>query len=139
MLDGMEELTLEVSHLISFIWFRCKGCSKDFPVSEYTYVACFKVAMWFVFALCGLMVFMVYDATTYSEPFQISKMEFFVKIITSNEITSLLRHWKGFWIRLCWMQSKLLGQVFAPYFMFQTTCVFCHFSAVWPLFQSLGI
>ena len=56
----MEELTLEVSHLISFIWFRCKGCSKDFPVSEYTYVACFKVAMWFVFALCGLMVFMVY-------------------------------------------------------------------------------
>ena len=60
MLDGMEELTLEVSHLIPFIWFRCKGCFKDFPVIEYTYVACFKVAMWFVFALCGLMVFMVY-------------------------------------------------------------------------------
>ena len=37
-----------------------KGCFKDFPVTEYTYVACFKVAMWFVFALCGLMVFMVY-------------------------------------------------------------------------------
>ena len=49
MLDGMEELTLEVSHLIPFIWFRCKGCFKDFPVIEYTYVACFKVAMWFVF------------------------------------------------------------------------------------------
>ena len=60
MLDGIEEQTLEVSHLISFIWFRCKGCSKDFPVSEYTYVACFKVAMWFVFALCVLMVFTVY-------------------------------------------------------------------------------
>ena len=60
MLDGMEELTLEVSHLISFISFRYKGCSKDFSVSEYTYVACFKVAMWFVFALCVLMVFMVY-------------------------------------------------------------------------------
>ena len=56
----MEELILEVSHLILFIWFRCKVCFKDFPVIEYTYVACFKVAMWFVFALCGLMVFMVY-------------------------------------------------------------------------------
>ena len=60
MLDGMEELTLEVSHLIPFIWFRLKGCFEDFPVIEYTYVACFKVAMWFVFVLCGLMVFMVY-------------------------------------------------------------------------------
>ena len=41
----MEELTLEVSHLILFIWFHFKGCFKDFPVIEYTYVACFKVAM----------------------------------------------------------------------------------------------
>ena len=75
----MEELTLEVSHLIPFIWFRCKGCFKDFPVIEYTYVACFKVALWFVFALCGLIVFMVYWATTYSEPFQTSKMEYLWK------------------------------------------------------------
>ena len=43
-----------------FIWFRCKGCFQDFPVNDYTYVACFKVAMWFVFVLCGLMVLMVY-------------------------------------------------------------------------------
>ena len=56
----MEELTLQVSHLIPFIWFRFKGCLKDFPRIEYTYVACFKVAMWFVVALCGFMVFMVY-------------------------------------------------------------------------------
>ena len=72
----MEELTLEVSHLIPFIWFRCKGCFKDFPVIEYTYVACFKVAMWFVFVLCDLIVCIVYYATTYSEPFHTSKMEF---------------------------------------------------------------
>ena len=57
---------------------------------KYTYVACFKVAMWFVFALCGLIVFMVYWATTYSEPFQTSKMQFFVKIVTSYEIKSVL-------------------------------------------------
>ena len=57
---------------------------------KYTYVACFKVAMWFVFALCGLIVFMVYWATTYSEPFQTSKMQFFVKIVTSCEIKSVL-------------------------------------------------
>ena len=47
----MEELTLLVSYLILFIWFSCKGCFVDFPVIKYTYVACFKVAMWFVFAL----------------------------------------------------------------------------------------
>ena len=73
-----------------------KGCFKDFPVIKCTYVACFKVSLWFVFVLCGLIVFMVYWSTTYSEPFQTSKMEFFVKIGTCNEITSLLRRWKGF-------------------------------------------
>ena len=41
--------------------------------------------MWVVFALCGLIVFMVYQATTYSEPFQTSKMDIFVKIVTSND------------------------------------------------------
>ena len=55
--------------MIPFIWFRCKACFKDFPVIEYTYVACFKVSMSFVIALCGLIVFMVYWAETYSEPF----------------------------------------------------------------------
>ena len=60
MLDGMEEIILQVSRLILFIWFRCNGCFKDFPVFEYTYVACFNLAMWFVCALCGLMVFMAY-------------------------------------------------------------------------------
>ena len=73
-----------------------KGCFKNFPVIQYTYVTCFKVVMWFVFALKGLIVFMVYWEETYSEPFKTSKMEIFVKIVTSNEITSLLRRWKGF-------------------------------------------
>ena len=65
----MEELTLQVSYLIPFIALCCKGCFKDFPVISYTYVACFKVAMWFVFALCDFIGFMVYWATTHSEPF----------------------------------------------------------------------
>ena len=50
----MEVLTLQVSYLIPFICFRCKGCFKDFPVIKYTYVACFQVTMWFVFVLNGL-------------------------------------------------------------------------------------
>ena len=57
MLDGMEELTLQVSYLIPFIWFRSKGCLKGFPVIKYTYVGCLKVAMWFVSALHDLIVF----------------------------------------------------------------------------------
>ena len=134
--------------MILFIWFRCKGCFKDFPVIEYTYVVCFKVSLWFVLALCGLIIFMVYWATVYSEPFQTSKMEFFVKIVTSNAITSLLRRWKGFWIHLCWMQSKLLGHALlyiyiyiyiAVYFMFEITCIFCHFSTIRFSSETLGI
>ena len=68
-MDGTEELILLVRYLILFILFHCKGCFKDFPVIECAYVACFKVALWFAFTLCGLIVFMVYWATTYSEPF----------------------------------------------------------------------
>ena len=47
--------------------------------------------MRFVFALLDLIVFMVYWAITYSEPFQTSRMEFFVKIVTSKETTPSLR------------------------------------------------
>ena len=39
-------------HLIS-LWEMFQRFSSD-------WVACFKVAMWVVFALCGLIVFMVY-------------------------------------------------------------------------------
>ena len=83
MLDSKEELTLEVSYLIPFIWFHCKGCFKGFSVIKYTNVACLKVDMWFVFTFCGLNVFMVYWAIAYSEPFQTSNIELFVKIVTS--------------------------------------------------------
>ena len=54
-----------------------------------------KFAMWFVFALHNLIVFMVYWAVTYSEPFQTSKVEFFVKIVTSKEKNPLLRRFKS--------------------------------------------
>ena len=56
MLDGMEGLTLQVSYFIPFISFRCRGCFTGLPVIKYPHVACLKVAMWFVFALCGLIV-----------------------------------------------------------------------------------
>ena len=46
--------------------------------------------MWFVFALHDLTVFMVYWTITYSEPFQTSKMELFVKKVTSKETNPLL-------------------------------------------------
>ena len=38
---------------------------------------------------------MVYWAVTYSEPFQTSKMEFFVKIVTSKETNPLLRRFRS--------------------------------------------
>ena len=87
----MEELTLQVSYMIPF-----KSCFKGFPVINYTYVPCLKVAMLCVFALCDLIVFMVHWAIGYSEPCQTSKMEIFAKIVTSKKVTSLLRRFKGF-------------------------------------------
>ena len=86
----MEKLTLQVSYLIPF-----KSCFKVFPVIKYTYVSCLKVPCR-AFALCGLIVFMVQWARTYLEPSQISKDEVFAKIITSKEVTSLLRRLKRF-------------------------------------------
>ena len=74
MLDDMEELTLQVSYLIPFIRFCCKVRFKSFPVIKFTYGACLKIAMWFVFASSGLIVFMDSYAIAYSEPFQTSKM-----------------------------------------------------------------
>ena len=32
----MEQLTLQESYLIPFIWFRCRGCFKGFQVIKYT-------------------------------------------------------------------------------------------------------
>ena len=139
-MDGIEELTLKVSDLILFIWFPC---FKDLLVIEYTYVACFKVALCFVFALCGLIVFMVYWATTYSEPFQTSVIEFFMKLVTSNEITSLLKRWKGFWYASAECKVKCSAMFcyiyIAVYFMFEITCMFCHFSTIRFPFETLGI
>ena len=59
MVDDMEELALQVSHLIPFIWFRCKGCFKGFSVIKYSYVAYLKPAIRFVFAIYALFIFMV--------------------------------------------------------------------------------
>ena len=67
MLDGMEELTLQVSYLI-----QSKSYFKGFPVIKYTYVPCLKIAMLCVIALCGLILFMVHWARAYSELCQLN-------------------------------------------------------------------
>ena len=51
--------------------------------------------MWFAIAIHDLIVFMVYWAITYSEPFQTSKMEFFEEIVTFKETTPLLRRFRS--------------------------------------------
>ena len=51
--------------------------------------------MQFFFALDDLIVFMVYQAITYSEAFQTFKMEFFVKIVTSKDTIPLLRRFRS--------------------------------------------
>ena len=92
MLDGMEQLTLQISYLFPF-----KSYFKGFSVIKYTYVPCVKVAMLCAFALCGLIVIMVHWAIAYSEAnLQTSKMKLFAKITISKEVTTLLRCLKGF-------------------------------------------
>ena len=59
MLDGIEELTLQVSYLIPFIWFYWKRYFKSFPVTKYTFLVWLKFAMWFVYVLDVLIVFVV--------------------------------------------------------------------------------
>ena len=53
-------ITLRKAIIVLLKFLTLFNCFKDFPVIEHTYVACFKVAMWFAFALCGLIAFMVY-------------------------------------------------------------------------------
>ena len=52
----------------------CGGCYKSLLVIKDTYVAYLKVAVWFAFALCNLIAFMVYWTEAHSEPCQTSKM-----------------------------------------------------------------
>ena len=56
---------------------------------KYAYVACLKVAMWFVFALYGLIVFMVYWKEGYSESCQISNMELLVKEFNELKVLTI--------------------------------------------------
>ena len=92
----MEELTFQLCYVIPF-----KSCFKGFPVIKYTYVPCLKVAMLRVFDLRGLIVFMINWEIAYSETCQTFEIEPFAKIVTSKEVTSLLRRLTGLWIRLC--------------------------------------
>ena len=84
MLHELKELILQVSHLIPFIWFRCEVYFKVLSrVIKYTYLDCLKVVSWFVFAIYGLLVLMVYWAEAYSDSCQTCKMEHFEKLVNN--------------------------------------------------------
>ena len=62
-------------HLIQFIWFRCKSYFRVAPTIKYTYLACLKVALWFVFAMYGLFV-CFYGLLGGMFPYKISILDF---------------------------------------------------------------
>ena len=84
MLNNMEEVTLQVRHFIPFIWFRGKGCIKSFSVIKYTYVACLRFTVRFVFVVYSLIVFMVYWTLVHPEPCHASKMELEFGVFCEN-------------------------------------------------------
>ena len=55
----MEVLALQVIHLIPFIDSVMMVVSKGLPGIKYTYSGFLKVLLWFVFAIYGLLIFMV--------------------------------------------------------------------------------
>ena len=65
------------------IWFRFEGYFKGFPGIKYTYLACLKLIMWFIAAMYGLFVFMVYWAEVYSNSWQTPKMEPFPELVNN--------------------------------------------------------
>ena len=48
---------------------------------KYFYLACLKVFLWFVFAIYGLLAFMVNGQEAYSHSCETSKMERFAKLV----------------------------------------------------------
>ena len=56
---------------------------------KYTYVACLTVAIWFVFALYGLIAFMVNWTEAYSKPCQTSKMELLAEIVKGGKLLTI--------------------------------------------------
>ena len=109
---------------------------------ECTYVACFKVVFCFVFALCDLIVFMVYWATTYSKHFQTSKKEFFVKMFTRMRSPPCLDVVKRSEYASAEFKVNCLAMFCYIYvavcFMFEITCIFCHFSTIRFPFKTLA-
>ena len=79
-------LVLQVSYLILFIWVCFESYFKGSAVIKYTYLACLKVVLWFLFAICDLFVFMVHWAEKYSDSCQTSKMELSAKLVHKWEL-----------------------------------------------------
>ena len=60
MLDEVEVLTLQVSHLVPFIDSIVRVVSRIRPaLNTLTYLTCLKVLLCFDFAVYGLIIFMV--------------------------------------------------------------------------------
>ena len=51
-----------------------------------TYLSCLKVVLWFVFAIFGLLLLMVYWADAYTDSCQTSEIELFLKIVSKLKI-----------------------------------------------------
>ena len=75
MLNELEELALQVSHLIPLIWFRCEGYFKGSSVIKYTYLVCPVVCLSHIWITCfyGLLGGGVFRF----------KMELFAKLINN--------------------------------------------------------
>ena len=108
MFDDVEKLALQRSHLNPFIWFPFKDCFIRFKVIKYTDVVCLTNDILFVFVLNDSIIFIVYWTEAYSQPCQISKMEFLSTIVKEWKLLAIceknlyLRRVVGFWMRcLC--------------------------------------
>ena len=78
MLDGVEVLALQIPFMDS-----CEGCLKGSPVIKYTNLACLKVLLLFVFAIYGLLIFMVNWKEAHSEPGKTSVVDLFPKLVNN--------------------------------------------------------
>ena len=135
-------LVLQVSYLIPFIWVCFESYFKGSAVIKYTYLACLKVVLWFLFAICGLFVFMVHWAEKYSDSCQTYKMELSAKLVHKWELLTFYS--KKLDLRMVLNTPHLNKKVkclprFCYILQFEITCVFFNFSTIILTLKTLSI
>ena len=113
-LDEVEMLAFQVSHLRSL-------CVLFHGFTYYTYLACLKVLMWFVFAIYGLFIFMVNWEEVYSK----QKVNSWKRLIFFTKRTVLDVYKDSEYSSVAWKENCKFCYVL----QFEITCSFCHFSA----------